>query len=208
MRIELSDDRPRLEIELSDGARALLSPLAVDDRMLLVEGLSELSPESVYSRFGQGRGSLTEAELDYLADVDLRDHVAWGVAIEGDGAGVGRYIVVEDRSCAELAVTVLDQFQRRGLGTLLFRALTAVARADGIDEFCFEFVPDNLPVQRIVRGLDLVLDDSGTALLGRVSLAEIPQSELDADFVRVIEEARATVPGSTPPSHRGRGIES
>ena len=207
MRIDLSDDRPRLEIELNDGGVALLSPLAVDDRMLLVEGLSELSPESVYSRFGQGRGPLTEAELDYLADVDLRDHVAWGVAIEGDGAGVGRYIVVDDRSCAEVAVTVLDRFQQRGLGTLLFRALAAVARADGIEQFCFEFVPDNVPVQKIVQGLDLVLDESETALLGRVSLADIPQSEMDDDFVRVIDEARGSVPGSTP-SRRDRAKES
>lgn len=192
MRIELSEDRPRLEIELSDGGVALFSPLASDDRMLLVEGLNEMSPESLYSRFGQGRGPLSNAELDYLADVDLRNHVAWGVAIDGEGAGVGRYVVVSDQSCAEVAVTVLDRFQHRGLGTLLFRALAAVARADGIEEFCFEFVPDNLPVQRIVRGLDLELDDSGTALLGRVFLAEVEGSDLDAEFVRVIQEARAT----------------
>lgn len=192
MRIDLSEHRPRLEIELSDGAVALFSPLASDDRMLLVEGLAELSPESLYSRFGQGRGPLSDAELDYLADVDLRDHVAFGVAIDGEGAGVGRYIVVQDSSCAEIAVTVLDRFQKRGLGTLLFRALAAVARADGIDEFCFEFVPDNIPVQRIVQGLDLDLDDSGTALLGRVSLAEIQGSDLDSEFVRVVQEARAT----------------
>lgn len=196
MRIDLSDDRPRLEIELADGAVVLLSPLGADDRMLLVEGLNELSPESVYSRFGQGRGPLSEAELDYLADVDLEGHVAWGAAIAGEGAGVGRFIVLEDQGCAEIAVTVLDRFQQRGLGTLLFRALAAVARADGISEFCFEFVPDNVPVQRIVRGLDLTLDDSGTALLGRVQLSDIPRFEMDAEFVKVIGEARSRAGGA------------
>lgn len=191
MRIDLSDDRPRLEIELEDGTVVLLSPLGVEDRELLVEGLTELSPESVYSRFGQGRGPLSESELNYLSDVDLRDHVAWGGAIDGEGAGVGRYIITEDRSCADIAVTVLDRFQQRGLGTLLFRALAAVGRADGVEEFCFEFVPDNIPVQRIVGDLDVSLDDSGTAVLGRVSLSDIPEFEMDELFVTVIEQARA-----------------
>ncbi len=191
MRIDLSDDRPRLEIELADGTVVLLSPLGAEDRMLLVEGLTELSPESVYTRFGQGRGSLSESELDYLANVDLKDHVAWGAAVDGEGAGVGRYIVTEDRSCADIAVTVLDRFQQRGVGTLLFRALAAVGRADGVGGFCFEFLPENAPVQRMVRDLDVSLDDSGTAVLGRVSLSDIPVFEMDEGFVTVIEQARA-----------------
>lgn len=195
MRIDLRDDRPRLVIELEDGATALLTPLDPDDRQLLEEGLAELSPESVYARFGQGRGRLSSSELEYLSDVDLRGHVAWGVAVEGEGAGVGRYIVVTDGSCAEIAVTVLDRFQGRGLGTLLFQALAAVARADGVGQFCFEFLPDNLAVRRIVRGLDVQLDESGTVLMGRVSLSEIPPSEMDESFVEVIAVARSRIGG-------------
>lgn len=191
MKVDLAEDRPQLEVKLADGADALLSPLAPGDRLLLVEGLAELSIESRFTRFGQGVGSLTEAELDYLSNIDLHNHVAWGGAIDGEGAGVGRYIRLSDQDCAELAVTVLDQYQRRGLGTLLFHALTAVARADGISEFCFEFVPENVPVRRMVSGLDLSLDETGRALTGRVSLDDIPQHEHEGDFVSVMEQARS-----------------
>lgn len=195
MRIDLRDDRPRLEIALDDGATALFSPLAADDQLLLEEGLAEMSPESIYARFGQGRGRLSPSELEYLSDVDLESHVAWGVAVDGEGAGVGRYILIEEGRCAEVAVTVLDRFQGRGLGTLLFRALAAVARADGVGEFCFEFLPDNVPVRRIVRGLDVELDESGTVMMGRISISEVPPSGLEDEFVRVVAEARAQAGG-------------
>lgn len=190
MIIDLPEDRPQLELELPDGAVALLSPLAAGDRLLLVEGLAELSIESRYQRFGQGVGSLTEAELDYLSNIDLHNHVAWGGAIDGEGAAVGRYIRLDDRESAEIAVTVLDRYQRRGLGRLLFSALTAVARADGLSDFRFEFVPENVPVRRMVSGLDINLDESGSALVGRVALEDIPLHEHEEEFVSVMTQAR------------------
>lgn len=191
MKIDLPDDRPQLIVELADGTRALLSPLGPEDRDLLEEGLEELSIQSRYTRFGQGRGPLSEAELDYLSNIDQHTHVAWGVAVDGEGAGVGRYIRMDDLGCAEIAVTVLDRFQNRGLGTVLFKVLAAVARADGISEFCFEVMPTNFVVNRMIRDLEVRLDESGTSLLGRLSLADVPVDPDDALFVEVMERVRA-----------------
>lgn len=186
----MPDDRPRLVVTLPDGAEALLSPLGPDDRELLKDGLDHLSLESRYNRFGQGRSALSEAELDYLVGVDQADHVAWGVAIDGEGAGVGRYIRTDD-DCAEIAVTVLDEFQRRGLGRLLFEALAAVARADGVTEFCFQVEPDNDAVNEMIRGVEVTLDEPGRVLLGRVAIADLDVTPRDGDYVRIIEEVRA-----------------
>lgn len=191
MKIDLPDDRPRLAFTLDDGAEALLSPLGADDRLLLVEGLDELSIESRYNRFGQGLSRLSETELNYLSDVDQHNHVAWGAAVDGEGAGVGRYIRVADLGCAEIAVTVLDRFQGRGLGRLLFEGLAAVARFDGISALCFEVVPGNVAVNRMIEGLEVKLDQSGSALLGRVSVAEIPAGPAERDFVEVMIATRA-----------------
>lgn len=190
MKIVLPSNRPQLSVRLSDDAQALMSPLGPDDRILLVEGLEELSIESRFNRFGHGRAALTASELEYLSDIDQRSHVAWGIAVDGEGAGVGRYIRLEDPTCAEIAVTVLDRFQQRGLGTLLFQALTAVARADGIEEFCFEISPDNEPVKRMTQGIDMRLDESGSELLGRVAVEDILVGPLEERFVEVMAEAR------------------
>lgn len=191
MKIELPDDRPQLVVEMADGAEALLSPLGPEDRGLLEEGLEELSALSRYTRFGQGRGHLSGAELDYLSNVDQQTHVAWGVAVDGEGAGVGRYIRMDELGCAEIAVTVLDRFQNRGLGTILFKCLVAVARADGISEFCFEVMPTNLPANRMIRGIEVRLDESGTSLLGRLSLDDVPVDPHEEAFVEVMRRARA-----------------
>ena len=191
MKIDLPDDRPRLTFTLDDGAEALLSPLGADDRFLLVEGLDELSIESRYNRFGRGLSGLSETELNYLSNVDQHNHVAWGAAVDGEGAGVGRYIRVAHPVCAEIAVTVLDRFQGRGLGRLLFEALAAVARFDGISALCFEVVPGNVAVNRMIEGLEVELDQSGSALLGRVSVSDIPAGPAERGFVEVMTQARA-----------------
>ena len=189
MKIDLPDDRPRLSIALPDGSEAVISPLVEDDRLLLVAGLDELSLESRYRRFGQGRANLSDSELDYLSAIDQRSHVAWVAAIGDEGAGVGRYIV-DEAGCAEVAVTVVDRFQRRGVGRLLFDALASVARNDGVQEFCFEVVTDNEAVRQMIQGLEVALDESGSVLLGRVALEEIPKSRLEDDFVELMDLVR------------------
>lgn len=189
MPLPLPEDRPRLEVTLDDGSAAELSPLLAEDRDLLAEGMTQLSPETRFTRFGQGRGDLTPKELDYLTQVDQRLHVAWGAIAEGTAAGVGRYIV-DHEGCAEMAVTVLDRFQRRGLGRALFQALVAVARADGVDSICFEALPENLVVQRIFRGIPLQLDSDQGMVTGRVAIADIPVSKREAEMVELLEELR------------------
>ncbi len=194
MPFEIRADRPRLVFELRDGSEAVLSPLDPEDKPLLEDGLDHLSFESRYARFGQGRGPLTESELEYLANVDQHNHVAWGAIVGDEAAGVGRYIWLEEADCAEVAVTVIDEFQGVGLGTLLFQALTAIARADGVERFCFEVMPDNAAVLGMLQGVEVRLDESGSLLEGRFSLDDIPSSPHDARFVEVMILARAEGP--------------
>lgn len=189
MPLPLPEDRPRLQVTLDDGSEAELSPLLAEDRDLLAEGMTQLSPETRFKRFGQGRGDLTSKELDYLTKIDQRRHVAWGAIAEDAAAGVGRYIV-DHEGCAEMAVTVVDRFQRRGLGRALFQALVAVARADGIDRICFEALPENVVVQRIFRGMPLQLDSDQGMVTGRVLIADIPVSKREAEIVELLEMLR------------------
>jgi len=189
MPLPLPEDRPRLVVNLDDGSAAELSPLLPEDRDLLEKGMDELSIESRFTRFGQGRGALSPSELDYLTEIDQRRHVAWGAVVGDTPAGVGRYIV-DDEGCAEVAVTVVDKLQRQGLGRTLFTALVAVARADGVESICFEALPENLAVQRMFRGLPLELDAAQGLVTGRVETADLPISSLDAEFVALMERFR------------------
>lgn len=149
MRVEVPPDRPRVEVALDGGGTALLVPVAHDDRHYLEEGLAELSPESRYTRFGQGLERLSSTELEYLTNVDQRNHVVWGAVVDGEGVGVGRYIVVDGES-ADLAITVIDSHQGSGVGTALFLALAAIAGADGLKRFRVYVTPEN---QRVIEWL-------------------------------------------------------
>ncbi len=190
MRIVLPADRPKYEQRLEDGAVLTLSPVLKSDREFLERGLAELSIGSRFTRFGQGVAELSERELDYLADVDQRTHVAWGAAIGEEAAGVGRYIRSEGEDCAEIAITVLDHMQRRGIGRFLLGALIAVARADGVDEFCFESVGDNVAVRHLLGEIEPGARPTDGTLERRIRLSDFPPVPNAAELVAVIDEVR------------------
>lgn len=192
MRIVIPEDRPKYERPLKDGALVTLSPVLKTDREFFERGIEELSLESRFSRFGQGVSSLTRQELDYLTDVDQRNHVAWGAAIDEEVAGVGRYIVDKDDRSAEIAITVLDTMQQRGVGRALFEALTAVARADGINEFYFEAQADNEAVMSLVREFEVSPLVSAGLVERRLRISSLPATPHDDAMLAVIDEVRAT----------------
>lgn len=191
MRIVIPAERPKYERELRDGATVTLSPILKTDREFFEKGLAEMSLESRFARFGGGKSSLTDQELDYLSDVDQRHHVAWGAAIEEEVAGVGRYIVPREGGPAEIAVTVLDHMQRRGVGRALFEALTAVARHDDLHEFCFEAQVDNEAVMSLISGVEISPLLSGDVVERVIRVSAIPTSPHDEAIVSVIEAVRS-----------------
>jgi GNAT superfamily N-acetyltransferase len=192
-----SDDRPTVQVSLRDGTVAELGPLAPEDRELLAEGLSQMSEESRFARFGSGRSSLSEAELHYLTDVDQVSHVAWGATIDGSPAGVGRYIV-GDEAEAEIAIAVVDRYQGIGLGRALFDALVASARAGAVEAFSFSIQPWNRVVIRMMEGFDVRFDESEGMLTGRLVVEGIPPGDREGEFVAALDRARVGVTPTRP----------
>jgi acetyltransferase len=191
MRIVLPADRPKYEMPIEDGSVITLSPILKMDREFLEKGLQELSIDSRFARFGQGVAGLSQRELDYLTDVDQRQHVAWGATLGEEAAGVGRYIVPGDGGCPELAVTVIDRFQGRGVAKALLEALIAVARADGHEEFCFESSGDNRGVRRLLAEIEIGQGLSDGTLQRRIRLSDFPQSSREDELLAVVDEVRS-----------------
>lgn len=111
-------------VRLRDGTRLLFRPVLAGDRKHAAASLAALSRETVYQRFHSG--GLSEATLDYLSKVDYVDHFAWVALQRADGAGLAhaRFVRSPDESTsAEIAFSVGDVLQRRGLGTLLMGGL-------------------------------------------------------------------------------------
>ena len=146
-----STDDPFIEartthLALQDGTAVTIRPIVASDRDLLVAGFERLSPESRYRRFFSPLNRLSDSMLRYLTEVDYVDHFAWVAETQVDGErrgiGVARYVRTGPES-AEAAVTVADDFNGRGLGTLLFEALVLQALESGIRCFEGEVLADN-----------------------------------------------------------------
>jgi RimJ/RimL family protein N-acetyltransferase len=134
---------------------------------MLENGLRHLSPQSVQRRFLTPKSSFSRAELRYLTEVDGRDHVA--LVAEYPGEPVRRLIAVarfvrlqEDPDAAEVAIVVADDWQRRGLGSLLAEQLAARARGTGIRRFTATMASDNVPAHRLMTKLTQHLEEHHT----------------------------------------------
>jgi RimJ/RimL family protein N-acetyltransferase len=148
---------------LPDGAPVLIRPIRPDDKGMLADGLRRLSPESAQRRFLTPKRSFSRTELRYLTEVDGRDHVA--LVVEPFGAAERRLIAVarfvrlqDDPEAADVAFTVADEWQNRGLGSLLGELIADEARRFGIRRFTATMASDNGPAHRLMAKLTQKLE--------------------------------------------------
>jgi RimJ/RimL family protein N-acetyltransferase len=155
------------QVVLRDGSAVLIRPVRSTDAPLLADGFARLSERSRRLRFLGRKNTLTEADLRYFTDVDHHDHEALGAVdhVRGGGVGIARYVRDrEDPNAAEIAVTIVDDWQGRGLGTELLARLSDRACQEGIGRFTALVAADNAAAAGLLRssGAGLVRRGSGT----------------------------------------------
>lgn len=143
-------------ITLRDGGTIRIRQGRASDRGLLVAGFERLSDDSRYKRFLAPTPALSDAMVRHLTEVDHHDREAMIAldAASGDGIGVARYVRDPARpEAAEVAVTVIDDWQGRGVGTLLLEVISARARAEGIGTFTALMLATNAEMMDLLRQL-------------------------------------------------------
>jgi GNAT superfamily N-acetyltransferase len=145
---------PRGErIRLADGAEIVIRPIEPGDRHDLAVGFEHLSALSRFRSLRASAGHLTARQLEEATNVDHVSHEAL-VAFDdatGEGIAVARYVRdADDPTGAEVACTVADAWQRRGVGSALVERLAARARAAGIARFAARIVVGDEPARRLL----------------------------------------------------------
>jgi RimJ/RimL family protein N-acetyltransferase len=145
------------QIVLADGGRFTVRAITPASKPVIAAAMTRLSPQSIRRRFFAPRRELSELELQRLTAMDGWNQYALGVCTRGadgalEGVGVARFARTEsDSNSAEIAITVVDAFQGRGIGRALVARLVDAATARGIRTLHAIVMPDNLPIIALLQ---------------------------------------------------------
>ncbi|HEY2603263.1 MAG TPA: GNAT family N-acetyltransferase [Thermoleophilaceae bacterium] len=142
-------------------------PIEPTDRGALATAFARLGSSSRMRRFLGPKHELSERELSYLTELDHETHEAL-VALDGeDIVAVARYAAwpSDSRESAELAMVVLDSWQRRGIGLALTAQVIARAAGNGFCRLTATTFGDNLPSRALLGRLGFEPASSGDGLV-------------------------------------------
>jgi RimJ/RimL family protein N-acetyltransferase len=160
---------------LADGAVLQVRMIEPADAARLERMFFRLSPTTIYRRFFSPITEPSARMLRWFTNVD-HDRREALVALDGDEiVAVARYDARTGESEAEIAVTVEDTWQHRGVGTHLARALAACALDHGFERFIATMLPDNREAIALFRhfsnGAPLHFEDGRYAAVVRLTRA-------------------------------------
>jgi RimJ/RimL family protein N-acetyltransferase len=168
-------------LTLRDGSAIRIRPIRPDDAPRLQDLHSRLSRQTTYQRFFTIVRRLPPDWARQLATVDYDRRLALvvesGASAEPELIAVGRYDATDEPNTAEVAFVVQDDWQNRGLGTILFDAILRAAAARAYRRFRAYVLADNR------RMLDLI------TRFTRVESRKTEQSVTELVFTRRAEGA-------------------
>ncbi len=126
------------------GSQVELRPMRMSDAEPVQDLLYRMSRDSIYKRFLSFKQAHPIDELTELCDLDYEHNMGLVVTSEsGEVLGLGRYDVDPATSLGDIAFAVRDDWQGRGIGTLLLRRLAEIARARGLRGFSADVLSTN-----------------------------------------------------------------
>jgi RimJ/RimL family protein N-acetyltransferase len=196
---------------LPDGTRIVFRPVVPEDKEVIRHGFEQLSPESRYRRFFSPMQELSDKLLRYLTEIDYRNHFAWIAQlpdVEGSPVvGVGRWVrLADDPDGAEAAVTVIDAYHQRGIGSAMLRVMAQSAVDNGINHFVAYTLGDNEPMIRLLEEAGAIA--AGSEMGTRRFEVPLPSDPEELALTPAPHILRAVAQGRLParPGPEGGGV--
>jgi acetyltransferase len=144
-------------VTLRDGTGVTIRPIRPDDAPGLQVTFTRLSSQTVYLRFFETFKQLSDKQATYFANVDYHDSMALVAEVMEAGEdsiiAVARYDMLSDSEpgAAESAIVVRDDYQNRGLGTIIMIRLLNYAREHGVTSFLATIHASNARIMNFVK---------------------------------------------------------
>lgn len=142
-----------LSVKLKNGVKVFIRPIRPDDEPLMKDMFYSFSERTRYLRFHGPMKAFPHERLQVFCNVDYEQELALigliGEPGDEEVVAVGAYMQDSAEKVAEVAFTVRDDWQGKGLGTHLFNHLVRIGRERGIDSFTAEVLPENVPMMNV-----------------------------------------------------------
>jgi RimJ/RimL family protein N-acetyltransferase len=140
---------------LFSGQEFILGPIGPESKGYLREGMRHLSGESLRNRFFGGKKEFTSKELVELTELDGKNRFALGVIRDlRDPHGIGLIRMDRDKKkseSAEVALTIIDEYQRKGLGTIFIKIMILAALERNLQQLNFTYLNQNSGFERLIK---------------------------------------------------------
>ncbi|RJS78089.1 GNAT family N-acetyltransferase [Candidatus Bathyarchaeota archaeon] len=144
-------------VTLKDGTKVLLRPIKPSDATLKQHLFYALSKETIKKRY---LGSLKAMPLKRIwpyVTIDYENEMSIvGVVMEGEMenfVAIGSYARIPHTRMAEVSLVVRDDWQNKGLGTLLLKYLIEIAKKKGFEGFTAWVLIENTKMMHIFKKL-------------------------------------------------------
>lgn len=132
--------------QLPSGEKVIVRPARLTDEEPLKDLFYRLSDESTYQRFLGFKKYHPHDEMQKLVDLDYEANMALVIetqAPEPQIVGMCRFDVDPKDNLADIAFVIKDELHGKGLGTLLMRRMTEIARERGLAGFSADVLTSN-----------------------------------------------------------------
>ena len=145
------------EVRQQGDAKVTFRPVKTVDIRPIQEHFYQMNEKDVTSRFFHLRTTFFQDDMEKMYHIDYKKNLTI-VAVTGDGdfekvIGLGEYMLEPSKNIAEVAFSVLNQWQGKGVAGVILRKLADAARENGLSGLVAYTSPRNTSMIKLFQKL-------------------------------------------------------
>jgi GNAT superfamily N-acetyltransferase len=154
------DSKFKQDLKWRDKFNIRVGSVLPNNKEQISKSLRDMSAESIRNRFLGSKKEFSVAELEYLSNLDGTNHYAIGIEEREKpfrGIAIARMVrTASETPEAEIAITIIDDYQALGMGTVLMKMMVLAAAERSVERLSFTFLPQNEGIIKLINKIGSV----------------------------------------------------